>query len=223
MPCYNEANTIGSVLGLLLKTDFGVPFEIIVVNDGSTDESAGITRSFAGNEKRIRFIDNKNNRGKGFAVRQGIAAARGSIVVIQDADLEYDPRQIKKLLVPILNGDSVAVFGSRFLGKISGMGFGSWFGNVFLSKITSLLFGSRLTDVETCYKAIDSSVAKHLNLKQDRFEIELEIAAELLKKGVKIMELPIHYSARRKLQGKKITPVDGVKALLFVLKKRFSG
>lgn len=221
VPCYNEAETVGRVLEKILATDYGMRFEAIVVDDGSTDSSREKIESISKGDSRVRLVSFPGNSGKGFAIAQGIKSARGGIVAIQDADLEYKPAQIPLLIGPILAGKADAVFGSRFRGEIRGMSLAHRLGNRALTLATNALFGSRLTDTETCHKAIAASLAKGLGLKRKGFETENEITAKLLKAGARIEEVPISYSARPRSQGKKIKWSDGITALLFLLKCRF--
>ena len=162
-------------------------------------------------ESRLRLFKNRINRGKGFSVRKGIKRAKGDIIVIQDADWEYDPHDIPRLLEPILKGEAKAVYGSRFLGdggRPQGMAFPNFAANKVLTFLTNILFGTKLSDMETCYKAVRAEVLKGLELKANRFACEPEITAQLAKRGISIRELPISYHGRTAGQGKKIKAKD---------------
>jgi glycosyltransferase involved in cell wall biosynthesis len=217
VPAYNEEKRIEEALSKAIKFNpKNWTKEIIVVNDGSTDKTIQKIKKF---ENKVKIIDYKNNRGKGFAIRQGIKKTRGDFILIQDADLEYDPIDLPIMLEK--TGNSDAIYGSRFLGEIDGISIMHLFGNKFLSLATSVLYGQKITDMETGYKLIRSKVMKDLNLKSDNFDIEPEITVKLLKKGIPICEVPIHYVARKK-EEKKISVKDGIKAFTFLLKNKFN-
>lgn len=218
IPVFNEENTITDLLKLVKNIDYGIPTEIIVVNDGSTDKTYEQLLKVKNIVKDIKIISYKKNRGKGYAIRRGIRNIKGDIIIIQDADFEYDPNQITTLIKPIIEGQYNVVYGSRFLGSCKNMKFSFLFGNKFLTFITNLLFGTQLTDIETCYKTIRKDVLHELNLESDGFEIEAEITAKILKNGYKIKEIPIRYKARSKEAGKKIKISDGLKNLFILLK-----
>ncbi len=160
--------------------------------------------------------------GKGAAVRTGLEAARGDLVLIQDADLEYDPADWPRLLDPILRGKASIVYGSRFTGERKNMLPLHWIGNRFLSLVTNVLYSSTLSDMETCYKLFDRRVLEGLRIESDRFEFEPEITAKVLRRGHRIYEVPISYSGREIDEGKKITWRDGFGALLTLIKYRFT-
>ena len=220
MPAFNEGGRIQAALSELQKVSFnglGYGKEIIVVNDGSTDGTEAILKKAKG----IRLVSYSKNRGKGFALRQGFAKAKGEVVAIQDADLEYDAGNLVLLLKEILKGEK-AVYGSRFMGEISNMSRSHYFGNRFLSFSTSLLFGQSITDMETCQKMLGKSTLDSLMLSADGFDIEPEITARTLMQGITIKEIPIAYTAREKAE-KKINILDGLKALFVLLRLRFFG
>lgn len=219
IPAYNEENTIESIVKKVLNQKYSLPFELIAVNDGSTDSTLERLKKF---KSRIRTFSNSKNKGKGNAIRLGFANARGTICIIQDADLEYNPAQIPRVIQPILDSSASVVYGSRFVGRVKGMSFAFIFGNRFLTFITNALFGSHLTDMETCYKAISRDALKRLDLTENSFAVEAEITAQLLKHGYTIKEVPISYSGRTKAQGKKIKFADGIKTLFTLLKIRFA-
>ena len=222
MPVYNEKATIREILKRVRAVDVGMEKEIIVVDDGSKDGTREILRE---EESRgdIRVLYHERNLGKGAAVRTGIASATGDFVIIQDADLEYDPQDYPALLKPLLEGKAEVVYGSRFLSG-SGSSMISWhrFGNKFLTAVTNLLYGSSLSDMETCYKAFKASVIKSIPLRSNRFEIEPEITAKILKRGYKILEVPIRYRGREFHEGKKISWKDGFSAIWTLLRYRLA-
>ncbi|HTW90908.1 MAG TPA: glycosyltransferase family 2 protein [bacterium] len=204
IPVYNEE---GSVTELVERVK-AVPVdkEIITVDDHSRDSTLAVLNRIAG----IRVISHPVNRGKGAAVRTGLAHATGDIVVIQDADLEYSPDDYPAMLRPFEDPKVDAVYGSRFRGGGNSFLFHSKMANYFLTFFTNALFGGRITDMETCYKLIRRQLFQNLDLLANRFEIEPEITAKLLRRHCRIVEVPIQYNARR--AGKKIGPRDGVKA-----------
>lgn len=217
MPAFNEEAGIARAISQLLATDFGVPFELIVINDGSRDRTLQEASRAARNHPEVKVISREKNAGKGAALRLGACSASGRLVIIQDADLEYDPREIPRLLAALSEGGCGAVYGSRFLGRTRGMSAAHLFGNRFLTLATNLLFGSRLTDMETCYKLMPRSTWNSLALTRDRFEFEGEVTAELLRRGHRIREVPISYKARGYELGKKINWVDGIKTFATLL------
>jgi len=218
IPVFNEENTVMDLLKTVNNVDYGLPIEIIVVNDGSTDKTYEQLLKTKNLIKDIKIISYKKNRGKGYAIRQGIKNINGDIMIIQDADFEYNPNQIPILIKSIIDGKCNVVYGSRFLGCCKNMKLTFLFGNKFLTLMTNLLFGSRLTDIQTCYKAIHKNVLRKLNIESDGFEIEAEITAKILKNGYKIKEIPVKYKARSKEAGKKIKISDGLKNLFILLK-----
>ena len=227
IPVYNEKNTILKVIKKVknIKTR-NIKKELIVVDDFSTDNTRDILKRL--NDKTVKVLYHKKNMGKGAAIRTAIAHSTGDIIAIQDADLEYEPANIVKLLQPILNGNADVVYGSRFLGKkLSLFGSGKtmyphhWIGNRGLTLITNILYFTSITDMETGYKVFKREVIKNINLKANRFDFEPEITAKILKKGYKIKEVPIDFTPRSFKEGKKITWKDGLKAAYYLLKYRF--
>ena len=219
MPVFNERNTVGEALRRVRDASIPIDREIIVVDDGSDDGSNAILERLS--DSTVRVITYPNNRGKGAAVRKGIDEARGDIIVVQDADLEYDPRDFSKLLRPILEGQARVVYGSRFTGERRNMFFWHWVGNRFLSLVTNVLYNTTLSDMETCYKMIDAATLKGLHLNAARFDIEPEVTAKLLRSGHRIYEVPIRYTGREVDEGKKISWRDGIPALWTLIKIRF--
>lgn len=215
IPAYNEKETIRDVLKRVLSLP--IPLEVVVVDDGSVDGTREILSSIK--DERVKVIFHEKNMGKGGAVRTGIKEATGDIIVIQDADLEYDPIELPKVIKPILMGVSEVVYGSRFLGKGEFLK-ESYFANRLLTFITNVLFGRKITDMETCYKAMKTEIMKGLNIKANRFDMEPEITGKLLKKGYKIKEVPIRYVGREKSEGKKIGWRDGLEAIWTLFKVR---
>ena len=226
VPAYNEAKTIRVIVEKILAVPFPIDYEILIIDDHSTDRTyriAGILNK-RDLSRRIRLFHNEINRGKGYCIRRGFLEAKGDVLVVQDADFEYDPAQIPALLAPILSGESQAVYGSRFLRTAwpTGMALPNCAANRLLTLMTNLLYGSRLTDMETCYKIIKKEVISDIRLKSQRFDFEPEITAALLKKGVSIIEFPIAYCGRTHKQGKKIKARDFFIALRTLLSCRFS-
>ncbi|MCL4424407.1 MAG: glycosyltransferase family 2 protein [Firmicutes bacterium] len=218
IPVYNERWTIQEVLRRVGGTTYDK--EIIVVDDGSTDGTGQILGELADGKTDLRVIFHPENRGKGAAIRTALAHVTGDIVLIQDADLEYDPADYPRLLDPILAGKTRVVYGSRFLGKREKMGIWHVLGNRFLTAWTNLLYQTSLTDMETGYKAFATEVLRGVQLKGDRFDFEPEITAALLRQGHKILEVPISYKGRGRKEGKKIGWRDGITATLVLFRQR---
>ncbi len=209
VPVYDEVATIREILRRIRATD--VAKEIVVVDDGSTDGTRELLAKEGGDDLRVILHD--RNRGKGAALRTGFAAARGDVVVVQDADLEYDPAEYGVLLGPILDGRADAVFGSRFLGGPHRVLYARHrLGNWLLTALSNLATNLNLTDMETCYKAVRRPLLQALTLREDRFGFEPEITAKLARAGARIYEVPISYSGRTYEEGKKIGWKDGVRA-----------
>jgi glycosyltransferase involved in cell wall biosynthesis len=217
IPSFNEANTITTIISELKKINLKkIKLEIIVINDASTDKTLKKIKNIS----QIKVISHKKNQGKGAAIRTGLNQATGDYVLIQDADLEYDPKDIINLINPILEGKAEVVYGSRFLGPHKNMLFWHFLGNKFLSLTTNILYNTTLSDMEVCYKLIPSKLIKSFNLKSNRFGFEPEVTAKILKQKIRIYEVPISYSGREFSEGKKITWRDGVQAFFLLLKYR---
>lgn len=220
IPVYNEKNTLEKIVDLVRSVD-GVEKEIIIVDDGSTDGSVDVIKGIGEKYPDIKIIIKGENRGKGHTLKVGFKESTGDYVIIQDADLEYDPQDYKKLLRALEEDKVDVVYGSRFSGNYEKMSTLHYFGNKLLTLLTNLFYGVMLTDMETCYKLIPGDFVRSLNIKSDRFDFEPEITAKILKSGLKIREVPISYSGRAFSEGKKITWRDGFKAVYTLIKFRF--
>jgi glycosyltransferase involved in cell wall biosynthesis len=221
VPVYNERATIATVVERLLTIDLPLAREVIVVDDGSRDGTREVLDDLGRRYPELKVIHSPENRGKGHAVRLGFARAAGTIVAIQDADLELDPAELSVLVEPILNRATDVVYGSRFL---SGQRAGSRLNraaNGFLTGVTNLLYGSSLTDMETCYKVIRADVVRSLALSANGFDLEPEITAQLLLRGHTIIERPVTFSPRSRAAGKKIHWHDGFTAITVLARCRF--
>jgi len=220
MPVYNEKATLEKIVERVQAVP--IEKEIIMVDDGSMDGSRDIMKRIAGENKNVKIFFHKRNRGKGAALSTGLKHISGDYVIFQDADLEYHPEEYPRLLEPISKGDADVVYGSRFKG--SGRAFLFWHkaGNIFLNFVTNLLYNSTLTDMETCYKMFKRDVIQDINIVSNRFNVEPEITAKILKRGYKVYEVPITYSGRDFSEGKKITWRDGFSALGTLIKFRFT-
>jgi glycosyltransferase involved in cell wall biosynthesis len=219
IPAYNEGRTIKQVLDRILEFNPHV-HEVIVVDDASTDDTAAVCESYSRKEKRIKLLVNSSNRGKTAALREGFAKCSGAIVVVQDADLEYDPRDIAELISPIREGKADLCLGSRFMIRRAGrvLYFRHYLANKFLTFASNVLTDLNLTDVETGYKAMRSEIAKNLIIESSGFGFEIEVIAKCKKVGARIFEVPISYYGRTYEEGKKITLIDGLYAIWYVIK-----
>jgi glycosyltransferase involved in cell wall biosynthesis len=214
VPVFNERDTVEHLIDVVKAVP--VEKEIIVVDDFSTDGTRDKLPGLTG----VRVMYHDVNRGKGAAIRTGIVAATGDVIIIQDADLEYDPNEYPKLLAPFADHEVQAVFGSRFKGGGEFL-FLSRMANLFLTFMTRVLFGGRISDMETCYKVVRRELMLSLKLVSNRFEIEPEITTKLLKRKVKLVEVPITYHARKAHEGKKIGVKDGIQAVRELIRWRF--
>lgn len=226
VPVYNEEKTVKEILNKVKKVRLPKPLvkEIIVIDDGSQDKTPDILKNISG----IEVINHETNRGKGAAVRTGIETAKGDIILIQDADLEYNPSDYPRLLKPILEGKAEVVYGSRLknyplkiIGKRKTPLIAHYLGNKLLTFITNLLYGNGLTDMETCYKVFTKEVLKPIKLNANKFDFEPEITAKVFKAGYKICEVPIKVRPRGYEEGKKITWRDGIGAAWTLIKYKF--
>lgn len=217
VPVYNEEKTILKILDKLIKVNLGIKKEIIIIDDGSTDNSKQIIKNYLKRKKKnknseFQFLSKKNG-GKGSAIKEGIKLSMGDIITIQDADLEYNPRDYKKLIAPIIEKKEKVVYGSRFLRRHKPMYKLYFLGNKFLTFLTKMLYNTKITDMETCYKVFKAQVIKKIKIKANKFDFEPEITARILKSKVRIKEIPISYKPRSVEEGKKIDWKDGLFAI----------
>lgn len=220
IPCYNEVNTVAEIIRRVRAVNLA--HEIIVVDDGSTDGTRDVLAQVETGDD-LKIIYHPHNMGKGAAVRTGFQNATGDVFLIQDADLEYDPREYPILLRPIEEGIAKVVYGSRFLGgPRKAMFFWNMVANRTLTFITNLLYNAILSDMETCYKVFRAEVIRDIPLRSRRFDFEPEVTAKILKRGYRIYEVPISYNGREWYEGKKISWKDGVIALWTLLRYRFT-
>lgn len=218
IPCYNEEQTIREIINQVQAVQLDK--EVIVVDDHSRDGTRQILRELAAADPTIHLIYQPSNQGKGAAIRTGLDAARGDIVIIQDADLEYDPQDYYELVQPIIDGKVDIVFGSRFLGRHTGMYFWNAIGNKLLTLLTNFLYNAWLSDMETCYKVMRTDILRAIDLCSNDFRIEPEITAKVLRLGYRVYEVPISYMGRTYEEGKKIRKIDGLKAIMTLLRFR---
>lgn len=222
IPVYNEKDTLLEILSQVKSVDLGdLEKEIVLVDDASTDGSVDILKDLQQKDPSLIVYFHKTNQGKGASLRDGFKLTTGDYVIVQDADLEYDPNDYNKLLREIRENDADVVYGSRFSGSYEDMSNLHYFGNKVLTLMTNILYGVMLTDMETCYKLLPGDFIRSIDIKSNRFNFEPEVTAKVLKSGMKIKEVPISYKGRSFSEGKKITWRDGISALLTLLKFKF--
>jgi len=221
VPCYNEQATLGSCIqGLLEIQDDNLTLEIIVVDDGSSDDSIGVAQALCARHQEVRLLEHEKNMGKGAALRTGFEQATGDFVAVQDADLEYEPQDLKRLLEPLRGGVADVVFGSRFLshGAHRVLYFWHSLGNSFLTLISNIFTDLNLTDMETCYKVFRREIIQSFEIEENRFGVEPEMVAKVAQMRVRIYEMGISYRGRTYAEGKKIGAKDGFRALYAILR-----
>ena len=218
IPCYNEERTIEKVINNVINQKYK-NIEIIVVDDCSQDTTPDILKKKLSN-KIDKLLFHSNNQGKGAALRTGIIKATGDLILIQDADLEYDPDEYMSLINPILSGRADIVYGSRFIGSNPHRAVYFWhkIANNFLTILSNILSGLNLTDIETCYKVFKSQILKDIKIEENGFGFEAEITAKISRKNYRIYEVGISYYGRTYTEGKKITWIDGIKAIYCIMK-----
>lgn len=219
IPAYNEERTIEEIISKVYNVSINK--EIIVVNDGSQDRTSTIISNIK-DKYNLKIINLEKNFGKGYAIRKGIEASSGEIILTQDADLETDPAEYQKLLAPIIEGRAKVVFGSRFLGSINNMNKFNFIGNKFLTFIANVLYRIKITDEATVYKIFLKEVLDGIKLKSNRFELCPELVAKIAKRKYKIFEVPISFNGRSKNEGKKLRLRDGIAAIWTLIKYRFA-
>jgi glycosyltransferase involved in cell wall biosynthesis len=219
IPAYNEERTIEEIISKVYNVNINK--EIIVVNDGSHDRTSTIISNIK-DKYNLKIINLEKNFGKGYAIRKGIEASSGEIILTQDADLETDPAEYQKLLAPIIEGRAKVVFGSRFLGSINNMNKFNYIGNKFLTFIANVLYRIKITDEATVYKIFLKEVLNGIELKSNRFELCPELVSKIAKRKYKIFEVPISFNGRSKNEGKKLRLRDGIIAIWTLIKYRFA-
>jgi glycosyltransferase involved in cell wall biosynthesis len=218
MPVYNEEARLPEALKQALDVDYPCEIEMVVVDDGSEDGSREILSR--ADDPRLRVITHERNKGKGAAIKTAVDSATGDYLIILDADLEYDPQDIPRLLAPVLDGRATVVYGNRTFGGHSAFSFWYVMGNKGVTTAANVLFNCYLGDLETCYKLMPLDLYRSLNVKSKGFGMEAEVTGKLLRNGYRPYELPISYRARSREEGKKITAMDGVEALWILFRER---
>lgn len=219
VPVYNERNTVPEVVRRMRRVELPLDVEIVMVDDGSTDGTDKVLAAIE--DSTVQLVRHDHNRGKGAAIRTGLAHARGQLVLIQDADLEYDPRDWPRLLRPVLDGEARVVFGSRFTGERLSMSLRHWAGSRLLALATNVLYDTTLSDMLTGYKLFDRRVLDGITLESEGFAFEPEFTAKLLRRGHRIYEVPIAYVSRGKAEGRKYTWKDGMGVLWTLVRHRW--
>lgn len=222
IPAYNESAFIRSVINKVESVRLGeyVTREIIIIDDGSTDDTKEMLNTYTGNSS-VKIFHLKTNMGKGAAIKLGLENSSGDIILIQDADLEYDPNDYPKLIGPIASGRASIVYGSRFKGSIKNMLFINRVANIISNLTVNLLFGTRISDINTCYKAFRKSILEDIAINSNDFAFDTEMTAKLLKRGYKIEEIPINYTARSGQDGKKMNWIKALRMYFGIIKYRF--
>lgn len=218
IPVYNEKDTILPLVDRVL--DLALDKDVVIVDDGSTDGSAELLKASVEGRRAVRVLYHAQNRGKGAALRTGFRAATGDVVVVQDADLELDPRDLVKVTAPVREGRAEVTYGSRFAGKNTRAVNLAYLANRFLTTLTNVLYSASITDMETCYKCFRADVLRRFTIESDRFDFEPEITAKVLRLGYRIHEVPISYTPRSRREGKKIGWRDGLKAVRVLVRYR---
>lgn len=223
IPVYNECGTIEKIIRQVSDINVGIDKEIVIVDDCSTDGTREILRKMKSDDEAQKIFFQEKNKGKGAALRRGFKEADGDVVVVQDADLEYDPNDYKTMLAPVLQGHADVVYGSRFLGggPHRVVFFWHYIGNKFLTTLSNMMTDLNLTDMEVCYKMFKKEVLEHIEIREERFGFEPEITAKLARGNWRIYEVPISYYGRNYTEGKKITWKDGFRALWCIIKYHF--
>jgi len=219
VPAYNEAATIETILKKLVG--ISQVYEVVVVDDASKDDTVNIVNKIS--SKKITLVSHDKNKGKGAAIQTALEHVKGDYILIQDADLEYDPEEIPSLIAPIEKGRADVVFGSRFFGAHTNMFYWHFVGNKLLNLLVNVLYNTIMSDMETCYKVMPTELIKSLKLKENDFRIEPEISCKLLRRGIVILEVPITYIGRSYDDGKKITWIDWFLAVQTILRIRIWG
>jgi glycosyltransferase involved in cell wall biosynthesis len=220
VPVFNERNTVAEIIRRVRAVSLPLDMDVVVVDDGSSDGTEKILAALE--DSTVRVITHPTNRGKGAAIRTGMENVRGDLILVQDADLEYDPEDWPKMLEPLMRGKAQVVYGSRFTGERKNMFPSHWLGNRFLTLVTNILYRSTLSDMETCYKLFDRRALEGITIRSQRFEFEPEITAKILRRGYRIYEVPISYAGREMSEGKKISWRDGIGALYTLVRYRLT-